>query len=218
MGGEDRPMAPSVPQGRKDGPMTDPETDPRPEPAAGSAPETGPDPDARHRVLRFRDPHVALGHAVVQLMGKPGFARLPFGEWSRVLVGQINRGEYLFVARAGALVGFGGWSFADQAVAERWLAGQGDIGAEETGGGDCMIINAWQADDPAAQAFLVDQMRHAGRHVRMIYGRRSYPDGRVRMLRLPVLSRTVEGHIARARQDGEGQTTDETGPNAAPES
>jgi len=61
-----------------------------------------------------------------------------------------------------------------------------------------MIINAWQADDAAAHRFLLDQMRGAGRHVRLIYGRRSYPDGRVRTLRLPVMSRAVEGHLARA--------------------
>ena len=39
---------------------------------------------------------VALGLAVDHLMSKPAFASLPFGEWSRVLVGQINRGHYVF--------------------------------------------------------------------------------------------------------------------------
>jgi len=154
-------------------------------------------PQAQHRVVRFRDPHAALGHAVTQLMGKPGFAGLAFGPWSRVLVGQINRNQYMFVARGARLVGFAGWAFAPQAAAERWLAGQGDLDPAATTGGDCMIINAWQADDAAAHAFLRDQMRRAGRQARMIYGRRSYPDGRVRMLRLPVLSRAVEGHLAR---------------------
>ena len=39
----------------------------------------------------------ALGLAVAHMMTKPAFASLPFGDWSRVLVGQINRGHYAFV-------------------------------------------------------------------------------------------------------------------------
>ena len=59
--------------------------------------------------------------------------------------GQINRGQYLFAVGAGRLAGFGGRSFAPQAKAERWLAGQGDSAPEDVTGGDCMIVNAWQA-------------------------------------------------------------------------
>ena len=36
-------------------------------------------------------PAVALGLAVNHLMTKPAFAQLSFGDWSRILVGQINR-------------------------------------------------------------------------------------------------------------------------------
>jgi hypothetical protein len=34
---------------------------------------------------------------VAHLMLKPAFARLRFGDWSWVLVGQINRGHYYLV-------------------------------------------------------------------------------------------------------------------------
>ena len=42
----------------------------------------------------------ALGLAVSHLMTKPAFANLKFGEWSRILVGQINRGHYCFALDA----------------------------------------------------------------------------------------------------------------------
>ena len=35
--------------------------------------------------------------AVNHLMTKPAFAQLKFGEWSRILVGQINRKHYCFI-------------------------------------------------------------------------------------------------------------------------
>jgi hypothetical protein len=56
-------------------------------------------------------------------MSKPAFARLPFGHWARVLIGQINRRHYLFVARGKTLVGFAGWAFATRDKAESWIAG-----------------------------------------------------------------------------------------------
>jgi hypothetical protein len=48
------------------------------------------------RLFRPTQPVVALGLAVDHLMRKSAFASLPFGEWSRVLVGQINRGHHVF--------------------------------------------------------------------------------------------------------------------------
>jgi len=52
------------------------------------------------QALQFSDRYAALGLAVSHLMTKPAFARLPFGHWSRVLTGAINRGEYVFVCDA----------------------------------------------------------------------------------------------------------------------
>jgi hypothetical protein len=50
----------------------------------------------RLRLIRPNNPYVALGVAVNHLMGKPAFANLRFGDWSRALVGQINREHYYF--------------------------------------------------------------------------------------------------------------------------
>ena len=51
-----------------------------------------PRPDLK--VFRPQSPYVALGLAVNHLMTKPAFANLRFGDWSRILVGQINRKHY----------------------------------------------------------------------------------------------------------------------------
>ena len=156
--------------------------------------------DAQTRVVRFRDPHAALGRAVMQLMGKPGFARLRFGSWSRILVGQINRGHYFFLERGGQMVGFAGWSRSSEARADAWVAGEGDLSPQEALTGDCIIVNAWQSDDDAAQAEMVRQMRLIARDIRLVYGRRSYPDGRDRFIKMP-MSRFVARHIARGQQE-----------------
>lgn len=152
------------------------------------------------RVVRFRDPHAALGRAVLQLMGKPGFARLRFGSWSRILVGQINRGHYFFLEREGQMVGFAGWSRSSEVRADAWVAGEGDLAPEEARTGDCIIVNAWQSDDAEAQAEMVRQMRLVAHDIRLVYGRRSYPDGRDRFIKMP-MSRFVARHIARGQQD-----------------
>lgn len=55
---------------------------------------------------------MALGRAVAFFMTDPDFARLPFGHWSRVLVGQIKRKHLVFILRGETVVGFGGWALA----------------------------------------------------------------------------------------------------------
>ncbi len=47
----------------------------------------------------------------VDLMTKPAFANLRFGDWSRILAGQINRGHYaLVVDKTNNVHGFAGWA------------------------------------------------------------------------------------------------------------
>src|SRR5262245_26486651 len=89
--------------------MPEPATDTRP---ASARPEL--------RVFRPDNPYVALGLAVNHLMTKRAFAALRFGEWSRILVGQINRKHYCFVVDANNRVqGFLGWAVTTKDKAER---------------------------------------------------------------------------------------------------
>ena len=65
---------------------------------------------------------MALGLAVEYLRKKPAFARLAFGEWSQVLVGQINRGHYYFIVDQHQRVqGFFGWALTQERLAEQWV-------------------------------------------------------------------------------------------------
>ena len=76
------------------GPMLARDQQPRP------SPRHRPPARPELRVFRPDSPYVALGLAVNHLMTKPAFAELQFGEWSRILVGQINRKHYFFVVDA----------------------------------------------------------------------------------------------------------------------
>ena len=82
-------------------------------------------PHATLRLLQPENPYVALGLAVSYMMTKPAFAALRFGDWSRVLVGQINRKHYYFVIGGKNQVeGFLGWAVTTEEKAEAWVEGR----------------------------------------------------------------------------------------------
>lgn len=152
--------------------------------------------EAPLRLVRPRSAAAALGLAIGHLMTKPAFAALPFGSWSRVLVGQINRGHYHFVADgAGRVVGFLGWALTGEQGAESWLAGR-DIPDAAARDGDCIVINAWSADHPAVNRLLLAAARLAIRDKRLVYFKRHYKDGRTRPMRLAV-NDFVAAHLDR---------------------
>ena len=63
---------------------------------------------------------------------KPAFARLRFGEWSRILVGKINRNHYYFVLDwSNQVVGFVGWAVTSREKAEDWVVGRGTFSDAE---------------------------------------------------------------------------------------
>jgi hemolysin-activating ACP:hemolysin acyltransferase len=147
------------------------------------------------RLARPQSAAAALGLAVSHLMTKPAFAALPFGSWSRVLVGQINRGHYqLVVDDTGRVVGFLGWAATSEANAEAWVRGHTDV--PELRDGDCIVINAWSADDPAANRLVLAAARLAICDKRLVYFKRHYKDGRTRPMRLSV-NDFVAGHLGR---------------------
>lgn len=148
------------------------------------------------RAIQPRDSRAALGMSVAFLMGDPAFARLPFGHWSRVLVGQINRRHFVFVVDGSQTAGFAGWAFASKAKAEAWLAGGQDLNFGDSQSGEIVIVNAWKATTPAAHRSLVDVVRRVIRTKDAVYYKRSYGDGRVRPVRLPV-NEFVQAHVFR---------------------
>ncbi len=138
----------------------------------------------RFRAARYRSPDVALSLSVTLTMRAPAFAQLRFGSWSRVLVGQVNRGDYLIQLDGGRAVGFGGWMPARIEDAERWLAEDCDIPVADSADAECAIVNAFLAPSREATHALRDAMLQEARSYGMIYGKRVTGEGMKRLVRL----------------------------------
>jgi hemolysin-activating ACP:hemolysin acyltransferase len=152
------------------------------------------------RIFKPSNAAAALGLAVSHLMTKPAFAKLQFGDWSRILVGQINRGHYCFAVDADhQVVGFMGWALATREHAEGWVEGTRGLSFEDSKSGDCMIINAWAADDNAVTRFLLAEARRVGSDKSTVYFKRHYKDGTTRPARVAVNAH-VAAHIERTAE------------------
>jgi hemolysin-activating ACP:hemolysin acyltransferase len=129
----------------------------------------------------------ALGLAVEYLSVKPAFAALSFGDWSRTLFWQAVRKHYIFVVDAERrIAGFLGWALTDAALAEQWLEGRQALANDECLEGDSVIINAWAADGPLAQSFLLKAAANLFGGCRNCYFKRHYPGGRERAICLKI--------------------------------
>lgn len=151
------------------------------------------------RVFQPASPATALGLAVNYLMLKPAFANLRFGEWSRVLVGQINRRHYCFVIdQLNQVRGFAGWALTSRANAEAWVEGRKNLTQEESRDGECIVFNAWSAETFRIHRFMVDEARKLIQNRETMYFKRFYPNGTIRPVRLNV-NDFVSSHIERRR-------------------
>jgi hemolysin-activating ACP:hemolysin acyltransferase len=156
-------------------------------------------PENDLKVFRPQNQYVALGLAVSHLMTKPAFAHLRFGDWSRILTGQINRNHYYFVIDGKNQVqGFVGWALTSKENAEAWVEGRGALSFVDSREGDCVIINAWTASTPDANRFLVSQAREIIDGKDTVYFKRHYKDGRTRPVRLRV-NDFVAQHLRRQK-------------------
>lgn len=152
--------------------------------------------EGRTALVRPRAVEARFARSVAFLMTKPAFARAPFGHIARMLAGQANRGHCAFLQRDGRTVGFIGWAFVTEALGESWLRDGRDVSDAEARSGDCVLVNAWAAEDGAASRAILDALPalFAGR--RRLYARRFYGDGRVRPMRLDIARRAGAGGAA----------------------
>lgn len=149
------------------------------------------------RLFRPDHPVVALGLSVSHLMSKPAFAGLRFGEWSRILVGQIRRGHYAFAVDSdGTIQGFMGWALTTRIHAEAWVEGRAGLSYADSRAGDCVVFNAWSANSTRVHAFLLDEARKLCLGLDTVYFKRRYKDGRLKPVRLTV-NRFVASHVGR---------------------
>lgn len=151
------------------------------------------------KAFRAENPYVALGLAVSHLMTKPAFANLRFGDWSRILTGQINRNHYYFaVDGKNQIQGFMGWALASKDKAEAWVEGRGALSFGDSVNGDCVIFNAWAASTPEANRFLVSLAREIIEGKDTVYFKRHYKDGSTRPARVRV-NDFVARHLERQK-------------------
>lgn len=153
------------------------------------------------RIFRPGSPAAALGLAVSYLMTKPAFANLRFGDWSRILVGQINRKHYCFVVDgAGEVLGFMGWALATDEHARAWAEGHRALTFDDSRGGDCMVVNAFAADSTGVTRRLIEEARRIGNDKSAVYFKRHYKDRTTRASRVAVnafVARHIDKSAAR---------------------
>jgi hemolysin-activating ACP:hemolysin acyltransferase len=170
-------------------------------PVHGNMTAVAPAPVPDLKTYRPQNPYVALGLAVNHLMTKPAFANRRFGDWSRILVGQINRKHYCFAVDGNNQVqGFMGWAVTSQEKADAWLEGREGLSFEDSLEGDCVIFNAWAASTRKVNGFLLGEARKVIEGKDTVYFKRYYKDGSVRPARLRV-NHFVAQHLR--RQNGE---------------
>jgi hemolysin-activating ACP:hemolysin acyltransferase len=164
-----------------------------------SAAPVAPPPDLK--VFRPQNPYVALGLAANHLMTKPAFAKLRFGDWSRILVGQINRKHYCFAVDSNNQIqGFMGWAVTSKENAEAWVEGRGGLSFADSLDGDCVVFNAWAANTDKVNRFLLGEARKVIAGKDTVYFKRFYKDGSVRPARLRV-NDFVAQHLRRPNDD-----------------
>src|SRR5262245_49953334 len=139
------------------------------------------------RLFRPENPAAALGLAVSYLMTKPAFAKLQFGDWSRILVGQINRKHFCFVVDgAGQVQGFMGWALAGENHAQAWAEGRRALTFDDSRHGDCVVVNAFSADSTRVTRFLVEEARRIFKDKTTLYFKRHYKNGTTRIVCVPI--------------------------------
>jgi hemolysin-activating ACP:hemolysin acyltransferase len=152
------------------------------------------------RLFQPNSPAAALGLAVSHLMTKPAFAKLQFGDWSRILVGQINRKHFCFVVDgAGQVQGFMGWALASEEHAQGWADGRRALTFEDSRDGDCVVVNAFSANSTRVTRFLVEEARRVFKDKTTLHFKRHYQDGTTRIARVAI-NEFIGGHIERSAE------------------
>ena len=126
--------------------------------------------------------YAALGKAVELQSQHPAFGNRPFGEWSKILMGQINRGHFAFIACEDKITGFIGWLRTDRASGEAWLRENKHVKDPNVPMGEAVVVNAIQAEDRGALRLIRAKATELEKPPFTIYAKRFYKDGTIRPL------------------------------------
>jgi hemolysin-activating ACP:hemolysin acyltransferase len=147
-------------------------------------------PQGNLHCVRMASRELALSVLVQLSLAAPAFASQKFGTWSRVLIGQVNRGDYVVLLQNGRPVGYAGWFAARKADAEAWLEREVDIPDAPLAEADCAVMNAFMAPSPEASRYLREAFLRQIPTLSMIYAKR-IKAGKRRLARVPNPRRTA---------------------------
>ncbi|MGI9415266.1 MAG: hypothetical protein ACR2PM_16440 [Hyphomicrobiales bacterium] len=147
-----------------------------------------PDGDGgQFRAVRPQNTTYALGLSVEMTAREPAYSNMAFAEWVQVLAGQIERNHYFFVIDGGDnVVGVAGWALAGHEKALAWLEQGATLDHADCGRGNCVILNTWVAGNAEVQRFMIDRGKTELNGKKLIFAKRTYPDGKMRAVKLPV--------------------------------
>ena len=152
--------------------------------------------DQKLRLVRPDNPAGALGRAVSYLMTKPAFAKLQFGDWSRIWWGRSTAGTSASwltePARCRA-------SWAGRSPARNMPKPGRGPPRPDVRGQPARRLHGGQrvrGEFDAVTRFLIAESRRIARDKTTIYFKRHYNDGKARAARVPI-NAFVGNHIAR---------------------
>jgi hypothetical protein len=79
------------------------------------------------QILRLRGSYEVFGVVLDFLAGMEPFRRYEFGALARAVQKQLHDGEHLAAMTRGRMIGYAGWLPSTEAIARRWLDGDGEI-------------------------------------------------------------------------------------------
>ncbi len=132
------------------------------------------------RCTKLADPYKVLGLALSALSKVEPYASYKFGELTGTVMGQIQRGHYVFTLKDRLLVGYGGWALCTPEAARAWLAGRAVPDYQACLDGPNPVLVTFHSKSRAATFKQIRHMRalYPGRE---IFFRRDYAGRRTRI-------------------------------------
>jgi hypothetical protein len=104
---------------------------------------------------------------------------------ARIIMGQVNRGEYFFISSGNEIHGYCGWMRTSTILADKWLEGTSNTDVLPIENESACIINMWKAQSPLVNAAILETLKDRSGGVTHFFGKRFYPNGRIRKFRIP---------------------------------
>ncbi|HRH78310.1 MAG TPA: hypothetical protein PK129_13255 [Cellvibrionaceae bacterium] len=152
---------------------------------------TSPNPPTRVRLEVGQFNELNFASVLSSVARHPPFAHFSFGLMTERLREQLQHGANVLAIENGQLIGYAGWIRVNQAAAEYWQSGAGEIPLPDWQKGDAAIVTVTVVEHRSVLVPLMHGISHvcAGMPV---YRMRSFQDGRPDMRRPPIRGRRYQ--------------------------